>query len=112
MPVRFSIHESGSTGRNFVLTVIGDLDAGSARELERRLRVETPDRRASLVVDLTQVDEVDRSCVDLVARRSLELAGTGQQIRVIAREGPVRDAFHTAGLGYLVGVDRRTVARA
>jgi hypothetical protein len=54
---------------------------------------------------------VDDSCLLLVARRSAEATTNGQQVRVIAREGAVLDAFDGAGLLHLVDVDRRAVVR-
>lgn len=111
MGVAFSIRDTSAAGRSFVLTVTGDLDRATADSLERRLRQSPRVLAGDLVLDFTHVHDVDDSCLLLVARRSAEATANGQQVRVIAREGAVLDAFDGAGLLHLVDVDRRAVVR-
>jgi len=111
MGVAFSIRDTTASGRSFVMTVTGNLDRATAHTLEERLRLGPLDLAGDLVLDLTHVGDVDDSCIRLVAARSVEATANGRQLRVIAREGPVLAAFESAGLGYLVDVDRRAVVR-
>ena len=110
--VSLSINDSTASGRNFVLTVMGDLDSEAAGHLERHLRKQVPGDQTRLVVDLTHVQRVDDACAKLVARRSAEVASRGQQLRIIARQGPVLDTLDRAGLRDLVDLDRRAVVRS
>src|SRR3954451_4806707 len=80
MTVAFSIRDTTATGRSFVLTVTGDLDRATAQSLEERLRQGPGELAENLVLDLTHVQDVDDTCIRLVAKRSVEATAGGQQL--------------------------------
>ena len=106
MPIAFSISDSSELGQRTVLTVQGALDRATARELERWLASLSTDSRA-VVLDLSAVNELDEACVEVVASASRRLAEHGRLLRIIVRDGRIKQAFVAAGLPQVVQPDRR-----
>ncbi|MCR6483184.1 STAS domain-containing protein [Amycolatopsis sp. OK19-0408] len=102
-PLRISHRRAGTA---HVVTVAGEIDAGTARELRRELAPETVTASAPelVVVDLSEVGFIDSAGLTALAglhRNSLE---RGVRLTVVAGTRPVKRAFAITGLDELITV--------
>ena len=111
MAVGFSLVEDSKTGRRYILSVTGELDARTIRKLGEWFgRATGAGARVGVVVDLTAVTRPDPSCIEVLVDKTRSLAGEGRAVRVVAR-GPLIDDLEAAGLGPLAVRDRREAIR-
>jgi anti-anti-sigma regulatory factor len=102
MPLRLILADSEG-GRDYVLAVIGPLDAHTSNELRGWLTNPAPGY--GVVLDLS-ASPVSAACVDLVVDASRRLAAEGHVLRVIAPDQAAVSALQAAGIANVV-IDRR-----
>jgi anti-anti-sigma factor len=92
------------TGDVCVLTIEGDVDAGSAPELESRLRELMQSAEHKLVLDLDDVPYVSSAFLRVVLAMARDATQRGGDLRLANLRPPVRAVFDLAGFSELLKI--------
>ena len=97
MAVSFSLADSSSGGRTFVLWVRGELDAASARTVVSRLAQAERDARTGVVLDMTGVTAVQPTGLRALTEVTRTVEGLAR-VKVVAPPAEVAEMFRQAAL--------------
>lgn len=82
-----------------VARLTGEVDLSNARGIEEAIAVGTPNHTASVIVDLSGLDYLDSSGIQLLYRLREQLRARGQDLRLVLPAGsPASDALKLAGV--------------
>lgn len=92
-------------GDQLVITVVGDLDLGSAPELERALAELAPFDRA-VAIELDQVEFIDSSGMRaLLAVNDMVLTAVGTPVTLVGGTAATKRLIELTGLGQVFRLD-------
>ena len=104
--------EATSTGAPGVI-VHGEVDISTAAELNEALEAAIRDSVGAFVVDLSDVEFVDSSGVNVLVRARAVLGSQDRALAVVCPPGPARRIFEVAGIADLLALfDTREAAAA
>ena len=80
------------------LRLLGELDLGSAKELEAALRDAEAQASESVVVDLSRLDFIDSTGLSALVAADRRLRETGLRLALVPGPRPVQRVFEITGL--------------
>jgi anti-anti-sigma factor len=81
-----------------VLALLGELDLGSAPELERELREIEATKPRRILIDLRSLDFIDCAGIALIAQAQRSAHAAGHRLALRSGPGQVRRLFQLTGL--------------
>jgi anti-anti-sigma factor len=92
--VRFSAH-----GRALVASVVGEVDLSNADNIRAAITESTDNHCLVVVLDLSDLDYLDSSGIQLIYQLREDVRARGQALRLVIPAGsPVNDALRLAGV--------------
>jgi anti-anti-sigma factor len=88
-----------------VLTLTGDLDSQGATDIEPELRWAATNADATVAVDLTALEEIDRAGLDALAHAGALARDRQVAFQLVSASPAIQESIRAAGLGGLLIVD-------
>jgi anti-anti-sigma factor len=93
-----------ATGSAQLILVRGVLDRDDAREIDLLIRHGTSNPRAGVVIDLSQVEEINGALIGALLRASRRLAWRNRRLTIVCPHADLRRRLEIAGLDELAEV--------
>jgi len=90
-----------------LIVIGGVVDRDAAREIDLLIRQVTSDPPAGVVIDVSQVDEVNGALIGALLRASRKLAWRNRRLTIVCEHVDLRRRLEIAGLDELADVTAR-----